>query len=133
MGRRLADLPAPDPRRGRSVECNRSEHRKIVEQMLELVVLCLADRLVETAAPARRSDDIPQADAALAQPIEPPLIIERLKVFADRRTEQPPELVGGMRIVTPRRERCVSRQAAEDEQGCIGACDWRKAEFDAHG
>src|SRR6185369_124027 len=101
--------------------------------MLELVVLCLPDRLVEAPAPARRSDDIPQADAPLAQPLEPPVIIRRLQVLANRRAEEPPELVGGMRIVTPRRERRVSRQAAENEQGCIGACDWRKAEFDAHG
>ena len=133
MARRLADQPATDPCRRRSVERDRSEHRKIVEQMLELIVLCHVDRLVEAAATARRSDDVPQADAALAKPVYPPVIIQRLQFLADRRAEEAPELVGGVRIVTPRRQRCVSRQAAEDEQYGVGACDWRKAEFDAHG
>ena len=103
-----------------------------MEQLIELIVLCLADRQVETPAPARRSDDIPQADAPLGQPLEPQVIIQRLQLFADRFAEQPPELVGGVRIVAPCRERRVSGKAAEDEQYGIGARDWRKAEFDAH-
>jgi hypothetical protein len=37
-----------------------------------------------------------------------------------------------MRIVTLRGERGVARQAAEDEQAHILACDHRRAEFDAH-
>jgi len=130
---RLADEPAPDPSGRRSVEGDRPEHRKIVEQMFELIVLRFADRLVEAAAPARRSDDVPQADATVAQPLEPPVVLQRLQFLADRRAEQPPELVCGVRVITPRRERGVSRQAAEYEQCGVGAGDWWKAEFDAHG
>lgn len=85
MARRLADQRATDPCRRRSIERDRPEPRKIAEQMLDLIVFRLADRLVEAAAPARRSDDVPQADASLAQPLEPPAIIQRLQFLADRR------------------------------------------------
>ncbi len=80
-----------------------------MEQMLELVVLGIANCLVEAAASAGRSDDVPQAYTPFGQPLEPPIIIQRLQLFADRCAEQPPELVGRVSIITPRRERCVAR------------------------
>ena len=46
--------------------------------------------------------------------------------------EQAPELVGRMRIITPRRERRVAGQAAENEQPRIGPGDRRQSGFDAH-
>src|SRR4051812_8691671 len=43
MRGRLADQPAADGRRGRSVERDRAKVRVIVEQMLDLIVFGLAD------------------------------------------------------------------------------------------
>ena len=104
-----------------------------MKQVLDAVVLGFADRLIETAQPASRSDNVPQPNSPFGKPLEPPFVIERLKVFADRCAEQSPELIGRMRIVSLRRERGVARQAAKDEQAGIAPRDRGEAGFDAHG
>ena len=115
-----------------AVERDRPEIGKIVQQMLDVVVLGLADRLVEAAAPACRRDHVPQADASLGKPLEPLLVGKRLQFLADRASDETPELVRRMGIISPGRKRGVARQAAEDEQPRIASSDRRKSGFDAH-
>ena len=91
--------------------------------MVDPVVLGGADRLVETAGPAGRGDDVPQPDAALGEPRQALLVAQRLQLLADGCAKQPPELVGRVRILALRRERGIAGQAAEDEQARIGPRD----------
>src|SRR5689334_14033075 len=114
-GQRLADQAAPDARRGRAVECDSSDVRKVAEQVLDLVMLGEANGLVEASASHGGRDHVPQADASLSQPLEPLFIRQRLQLFADRQTEQPPKLVCRVRIITLSRERCVAGKTPEYE------------------
>src|SRR5690348_379989 len=132
MRRRLADELAADGRGGRTVEGDRLEIVKIVNEMLDPVVLCLADRLVEAPAATCRRDYIPQPDAPLSKPLQPDFVSERLQILSDRRPEETPELVRRVSIVAPRGKRCVARKAAKDEQPRIAPRDRRKSEFDGH-
>src|SRR5579884_958334 len=58
----ISDQFSPHGGRRRPVEGDRPQVGKIMEQMLDPVVLGLADRLVEAAGTAGRSDHVPQAD-----------------------------------------------------------------------
>ena len=49
-----------------------------MKQVLNLVVLGVADRLVEAASAAGRGDYVPEADAPLRQPHQSLLILHRL-------------------------------------------------------
>lgn len=60
---------------------------KVVEQMLDAVVLGEADSLIETARPICRRDDVPQAYSALGQSLKPLLIFKQLKLLPNRRAE----------------------------------------------
>ncbi len=77
---------------------------EIVQQMLDPVVLGFANGLVEAAAPGCRRDHVPKADAPVCQPLQPRLVIEAMKLLADRTPKQPPELVRRMRIIASRRQ-----------------------------
>ena len=79
-----------------------------------------------------RCNDVPQADPALTQSFEPRLVCQTLKIVADRAAEEPPELVGRMCIILPRRERGIARQTAEHEKPSIRAGDRGQTDFDAH-
>jgi len=108
MRRRLADQPPPDACGRRSVEGDRAKLGKIVEEVLDLVVLRLADGLVEAAAAAGRCDHVPQSDAPVGQASQAIFVIERLQLLADRLPQQPPELIRRMRVIAPRSERGVA-------------------------
>ena len=99
--------------------------------MLDPVVLSIADCLVQTASTVRRGDYVPQGDAPCRQPLPPGLVIERVQVLPNGATEQLPELIGRMRIVSPRGKRRISRQATEYEEARIGTGDRRQSGFDA--
>ena len=131
MSRRLSDQLAPDDRGGGPIESDRAERRIIAKQMLDPVVRGLADRLVEAAGPCRRSDDVPQADMAVGEARQPRLIIQRTKLFAEHAAQQPPELIGRMRIILPGRKRRVAGQAAQNKQPGVRARDGRQTGFDA--
>ena len=83
--------------------------------MLDPVMLHLADRLIEAPLPAGRSDHVPKADTPLREPLKPRFVGQRLKVLSDRASQQPPELIGRMSIITPGCKRRVAWKAAEDE------------------
>ena len=83
--------------------------------MLDPVMLHLADRLIEAPLPAGRSDHVPKADTPLGEPLKPRFVGQRLKLLADRASQQPPELIGRMSIVTLGCKRRVAWKAAEDE------------------
>src|SRR3954451_11251550 len=100
--------------------------------MLDLVVLGETDRLVEAAAPGGRGGHVPQPDAPFCQSRQPGVVRETVQRFADRASEQAPELIGRMRVILARRERGVAGQAAEHEQPRVGAGDRRQSGFDAH-
>src|SRR5437870_7988902 len=101
--------------------------------MLDPVVLDLADRLVEAPGPFRRGNDVPEPNSPIREPLQPSLVIKRLEVFRDCRSDQSPELICGMRIIEPGCERGVAGEAAEDKQPSIAARDRGKAGIDAHG
>ena len=97
--------------------------------------LCSASRIAWSRLPraAGRGDHVPQADAAASASRSSRCVItEAVQLLADRAAEQPPELVGRMRIITPRGERRVAGQAAEHEQPRVGPGDRRQSDFDAH-
>jgi len=100
--------------------------------MLDLVMLDGADRLIKAARSARRSDDVPQADAAFGQSLQSLVILEGREILADCLPEQSPKLIGRVRVVAPGSERRVTGKAAEHEQLRIGPRDRRQSEFDAH-
>src|SRR5947209_4444265 len=100
--------------------------------MLDLIVLSLADRLVEAPRPVSGRDYVPKPDPPLGEPGEPLVVRQRRQLLADCASDQPPELVGWMRIIALRRQRRIAWQAPEHEQPRVGPCDRRQAEFDAH-
>ena len=55
-----------------------------MEQMLNPVVLGIADRLVEAAAARRGRDDVPQADATIGEALQALVVGERLQFLVDR-------------------------------------------------
>ena len=116
--------------RGLAVEGDRAEVAEPPDEFGQRIVPGIADRLVETAAAPRRSDHVPQPDAALREPPEPSIIFEPLQILANRPAEQAPELVGGVSVIAPVRERDVARQAAEDDQPRVIARDWAKTSFE---
>jgi len=98
---------------------------------MDAVVLGEPDCLVEAPAPRRRGDYVPKADPLVGQPLQPLLIRQPLQFFTDGASEQAPELVRGMRVVTTRRQRCVPGQAPKNEQPRVGPGDRRQTGFDA--
>jgi len=99
--------------------------------MLDAVVLCLADGLIEAAFTVRGGDHVPKADEAGREPDQPLLIADRLEVLAQRVPQQPPELIGRVRIISLRCQRSVTWQASQNEQAGVGSGDWRQSGFDA--
>lgn len=93
--------------------------------MSDAVVLRFTDRLIEAAATARGSNHVPEADAAFGKPTQSLIVRERLQLLADGKAEQPPELVGRVRVITLRCERSVAGQAPEDEQPRVRSSDRR--------
>ena len=81
---------------------------------------CLADRGIEASAPASRGDRVPQRDAPRFQRRESGLVAQPHEVDPDRLAHQMPEAVLRMRVVAPRRERGLARQAAEDQDPGVG-------------
>lgn len=93
--------------------------------MPDAIVLCLADRLIEAAATAGGSNNVPKSNATMGKTTESLIVIERLQLLADGKTQQAPELIGRVRVIMSRRERGVARQAAKDEQSSVRSSDQR--------
>src|SRR5690242_2228604 len=110
--RRVAHQLAADARRCGSVEGDGLKLRKIVKQMLDLVVFRLADRLIEAARPIGGRNHVPKPDPAVGQAAKAILVSESLQLFPNRSPKEAPELVRRVRVITLRRQRCVARQAA---------------------
>jgi hypothetical protein len=72
----LTDQLAPDGGRGSSIERNRAEFWEVTEEVPELIVLGLADRLIEAAAATGRRDYVPKADPPVGQALEPRVIVK---------------------------------------------------------
>jgi len=79
------------------------------------------DRLIEAPLALGMSDDVPKANSVPGEPLQPGCIVELLKFLANRTSEQPPEGILGVGIITSRGERGVARQASENEQPGVGA------------
>jgi hypothetical protein len=75
------------------------------------------------------SDDVPKPDPVLDQPVETRRIGKLFEIFLDDPADQPPEDVSRMRVILPGGERCVSGQAAQDEQPRVFSGDRGKSEF----
>ena len=103
-----------------------------MDEVLDPIVLCFADRLVEAAATTCRRNDVPQANASFRETFKSVIVIERVQILPGHDAEQSPELVGRVSIVTASRERGIARQAPQNEQRCVGPCNRGQTRFDAH-
>ncbi len=86
-------------------------------------MLGIANRRIETSDTPRRGDGIPQRNARALQRRQPICVVERRKVASDCLSGKVPEPVLRMRVIASRRERCLARQAAEDENPRAGIGD----------
>jgi phosphatidylinositol alpha 1,6-mannosyltransferase len=131
LRRRLADQFPADRSGCGAVKGNPSKLSEIGQQVLDLIVIGLADRLVEAAGPACRGDYVPKADASIGKPGEPFHIGELLQFLLDRAPEEPPELVGRMGIIAACGKGSIARKATENEESSVASSDQRQSIFDA--
>ena len=119
-------LRPPDRGRLAPVEGDRAQPGQGGDEIGERGVFGRSDRRVAAAHALRRCDRVPQRDPPCLERFEPLVVGEGRKVDADRVADKVPEAVLRVRVVSPRRERGLARQAAEDQQSRVGRGDRRE-------
>lgn len=111
---------------GLAVETGELERATAAKQSGEVVEFGVANVPVEAADPPAPSDHVPQADAGGLEGAQARGVAEIGELFADRVTDQAPELVLRMGVVTARLERCPAGETAQDQHAGIAPDDRRQ-------
>jgi len=93
--------------------------------MLNAVVLCVPDRLIQAARPRSGRDHVPQAEPAIGQPFKPFVVGQSLQILVNGASEQTPELVRRMRVIAAGSQGRVAGQAAKNEKARVRSRDGR--------
>lgn len=109
-----APVPVEDSPGLRSVQPDRPDPRMSVDQAFEVVDDRGPDVRIQASFPLGRLQDIPQRDSVPAEKRQSRFMIRFDGLVVDA-GKNPPEVVAGVCVVFPGRQRGIAREGAEDQ------------------